>query len=513
MTVSRRILQGSSFVIVAGVLARIGTFLSTLVVIRLLGLERVGELGLIESWLALAGMFSLAGLGMATTRYAATALAGQSDMIGAYAGTALVLGFLLSTGVGITLMGGLHLSFVSTTAETSSLLDSARQFVFEHSFLLFGLLVVMTTREIGAALLEGIQLFRLFVYVNLITGLLSLPVSFLLVQAHGLAGAFGARFFLVGTESVLLLMFALGGMHRLHARLSLHGFFANSRSLLGFALPTLIGQIIANPVRTFMTTLLASQPGGALQVGLLTTSSRIVGLASFIPASMASVIMPVLATDWTRNEREGFGANVLTTLRIMWLAGLPFIVLFLGATPTILHELYGPEYVPAATITFIMVTMVLLTAINETSDRTLAATNHQWLSTANNLVWALMFWLLGLLLVPRYLGLGYAVALLISYGLYIGVQLGWLRRLFRVPLLPLLPLSALTLAAVVAAWWISTHDPSLVQLSMAAALALIVILILWQMFLAEEERCAVRRQARGVYTKFLHRLRFLRTEP
>lgn len=61
MSVSKRILQGSSFVIVAGVLARIGTFLGSLVVIRLLGLEHVGQLGLIESWLALAGMFSLAG--------------------------------------------------------------------------------------------------------------------------------------------------------------------------------------------------------------------------------------------------------------------------------------------------------------------------------------------------------------------------------------------------------------------------------------------------------------------
>lgn len=516
MSVSRRILQGSSFVIVAGVLARIGTFLGSLVVIRLLGLEQVGQLGLIESWLALAGMFSLAGLGMATTRYVAVVLGEESKRIGEYAGTALVLVLFFSTGVGILLLGGVHLVFGSATAETSGLIVTARQFVIEHSYLLFGLLVMMTTREIGVALLEGMQLFRLFVYVNLILGLLNFPVSFLLVQSYGLAGAFGARLVLVGTESVLILIFALNGMHRLHVRLSLHGFFANSRSLLGFALPTLVGQIIANPVRTFMTTLLAAQPGGALQVGLLTTSNRIVGLASFVPASMASVVMPILSTDWSHNERSKFGANVLTTLRIMWLSCLPFIVFFLAATPALLHKLYGPDYVSAATITFIMLTLVLLTAINEISDRTLAATNHQWLSTGNNLAWAVLFWLIGLILVPKYFGVGYAVALLVSFSIYVALQLGWLRRLFQISLQPVPSLITLSLGGIFVAWWIAALPPSFAQVALSASLMLVIVAVEWQLLLSQTEQNILSRQAKQVrlaVVNLYHRLRSSEAPP
>ena len=499
--------------IIAGVLSRIGTFLGSLVIIRLLGLEQVGQLGLIESWLSLATMFSLAGLGVATTRYVATSLAQNAEIIGAYAGTALCLGLILSFGVGLALFIGVKVIPGLAGMDASNLIGVTRSFVLTHVWLLLGLLVVTTLREIGVALLQGMQLFQLFVYVNLIIGVLSLPVSFLLVQAHGLAGAFGTRLILAGVELILILVFALRGLRRLRTRLSLHRLFENSRLLLGFALPTFAGQLIANPVRTFMITLLAMQPNGALQVGLLTTAGRIVGLANFIPASMATVIMPVLATDWGHNQRDRFSANVLTTLRMMWLASLPFVVFFLGATPALLYHLYGSEYVSAATITFLMLIIVLLSAINETSDRTLAAANHQWLSAGNNLVWALLFWALGLYFVPRYLGLGYSFALLMSFGLYIALQLGWLRRLFQISLRPILPLSGLSLGAITIAWWISTLRPFLLQLLVAGAFMFVVGIVQWQMFLHVGEREAFRRQARAARGTLSHRLGFLKSGP
>ena len=53
----------------ANILARVGTFLGNLAIIRLLGLDLVGELGLIESWLNVALIFAVFGLNAAATKF------------------------------------------------------------------------------------------------------------------------------------------------------------------------------------------------------------------------------------------------------------------------------------------------------------------------------------------------------------------------------------------------------------------------------------------------------------
>lgn len=507
MSASGKILRATAFVTVAGVLSRIGTFLGSLVIIRLLGLEQVGVLGLLESWLALAIMFALLGLGVATTRYVATSLAQDTAMIGAYAAAAILLALLISFVVAVIFYYVVLLAPQLTTFGFSDLLTTTRTFVTTHALLMLSLLVVMTLREIAAALLQGMQLFQLFVYINLTTGLLSLPVSYVLVHQYGLTGAMNSRLVLTAIELIVILGFSMHGMHRLQTRFSLHKIRSTSRSLLAFALPTFIGQLIANPVRTFITTLLAAQPGGAVQVGLLTTAGRIVGLANFVPGSMAAVIMPILAAEW-HQQRESFGSVVETTLRMIWLASLPFVLFFLGATPTLLGGLYGDNYVAASTVAFLLLVVVLLTSINETSDRTLAAANRQWLSTGNNLVWAILFLLLGIVLVPSYLGAGYAVALLVSFGLYIALQLGWLKYLYQVSVRPALPLLALSVGGILIAWCIAALAPSLLQITLAGLLAIISIVAEWHMFLNHSEQDALGQrvqQGRAAFVGMLHR--------
>lgn len=495
MSASDKIIRGTAFVTIANILSRIGTFLGSLIVIRLLGLEQVGMLGLLESWLSLASMFALFGLGVATTRYVATSLVEDNRLIGAYSGAAILLGLIFSVVTGVVAYFVIRLAPGPVNFDTSDLIGATRWFIMTHVLLIFSLLVTMTMREIGSAILQGLQLFQLFVYVNLTIGLLSLPVSYLLVRAYGLVGALQARLVLTSVELCLILVLVLHSMQRMETRFTLNMWQTTGRRLIAFGLPTFIGQLIANPVRTFMITLLAAQPAGAVQVGLLTTAGRIVGLANFIPASMASVIMPILATEWQR-QRERFGQTIQTTLRMLWLASLPFTLLFLGATPTILSELYGSEYVAASMVTFLLLVVVLLASINETSDRTLAAANRQWLSTGNNLVWTVLFWLLGLVLVPRYLGLGYAIALLVSFGLYVALQLGWLWRLYQIPLRPLLPLTALSLSGVFFAWWIAMLTTGLLQFILSGLFALLAAVIVWYWLLSREEQNAFHRRAR-----------------
>jgi O-antigen/teichoic acid export membrane protein len=179
---------------------------------------------------------------------------------------------------------------------------------------------------------------------------------------------------------------------------------------------------------------------------------------------------------------------------MIWLSTLPVVLALMAAGPTLLGMLYGPEYVAAWPVTLLFLIMVLLAGVNESADRALAAAERMWLSTGNKLLWALLFVALALALIPRGMAMGYALALLLSFSLYVLVQLGWLRRLFRVRVASLVPLLALSAVFMAIAWLIAGRLVGPVQIVAAGALVLLAMALLWRLFLHSDEREALRQR-------------------
>jgi O-antigen/teichoic acid export membrane protein len=271
--------------------------------------------------------------------------------------------------------------------------------------------------------------------------------------------------------------------------------------LVAFGLPTFLGQLVANPVQPLMLSYLAAQPGGVAQVGLVTTAQRLSSLASFVPGSMAATVMPVLSTELGRGDLRRFREGILVALRMLWLSTLPVVLFLMAACPTLLGVLYGSEYVVAWEVTLVFLGIALLIGVNQSADRALAAADRMWLSTGNNLLWTMLFVPLALLLVPRGFALGYAFAFLISFTLYVILQLGWLRRLFKVYLKPLLPLFAFSLLMVGFAYIFAVRLEPPLQLIAAGALAFVVLLLLWRLFVTGAERKALRHRLGQFWTR------------
>lgn len=135
-------------------------------------------------------------------------------------------------------------------------------------------------------------------------------------------------------ELILLAIALQGSLRRLAIRISIkNGFFHHTRQLFNFSLPTLLGQLVVNPVQTFMLSFLATQPNGLAQVGLITTGQRLSSLTAFLPGAMATTVMPILSTEWGRGDRASFQQGVLSALRMLWLSSLPGVVFFLPQPP------------------------------------------------------------------------------------------------------------------------------------------------------------------------------------
>lgn len=492
-SISGRIWRGTAWTSGANILARIGTFLGNLAIIRLLGLDLTGQLGLIESWVGLITMFAVFGLNLAATKYVSQYLETDRERIGVITGTVLFWGGALA--IGVCAAGYLLLLNLPSPGLAPDTIWSTVQITLGGYFWLVLALVMMTSlRQLVAGIVYGLHAFRVFVWINLAVGLVSFPLSYGLTARYALAGALGSRLSIGVFELILLAIALQGSLRRLAIRISIkNGFFHHTRQLFNFSLPTLLGQLVVNPVQTFMFSFLATQPNGLAQVGLITTGQRLSSLTAFLPGAMATTVMPILSTEWGRGDRASFQQGVLSALRMLWLSSLPGVVFFLAATPTLLSLLYGPEFVVATTVTATLLVMQLLIAINETGDRILAAAGRMWLSTANNLIWLVLFLGFALILIPQAQATGYVLAYLLSFTIYICVQLGWLRQLFQLPLRPLVPLVLGTTLLIVLAYLIMSFIPPPWQLLGAVLLAGGTLMVLWRFFLLEIERQAIGR--------------------
>jgi O-antigen/teichoic acid export membrane protein len=488
----------------ANMLARVGTFLGNLAIIRLLGLDLLGELGLIESWLKVAMMFAVFGVDAAVTKYVSHHLESDPKQVGEIAAAALVLGSISTALVGGLLLIVLKVSqLLGWALQQGAGAGATVEVLTRFAFIFPVLIALFMAKQLIVSIFYGLQTFEVFVWANAVVGLISFPVSYLLVRWQGLLGALEVRGILVAVEIVLLIFPMRRALRRMGAKLSLSRFRQNSQRLLAFGLPTLVGQLVANPVQPLMLSFLAAQSGGIAQVGLITTAQRLSSLASFVPGSMAATVMPALSTEVGRGDMRRFRDGVLVALRMLWLSTLPVVLLLMAACPMLLGVLYGPEYVSAWAVTLVFLMIVMLVGVNQSADRALAAANRMWLSTANNLLWALMFIPLALILIPRGMALGYAVAFLISFALYVLIQLGWLRRLFRVRLVPLAPLFALSMLTMAAAWLIAVRLVSCVQIIAAVALAGVAVFLQWRLLLSGAERQALQRRARRLWMRGL----------
>lgn len=486
MSVKSQILRGTSFVSGASLIARIGTFLANLAIIRLLGRDLIGQLGLIESWLGFATLFSLVGVGVGITKFVAQYWQDDTQRVGGIAATSLLIGSISSFLVGGVAWAALSLNLLGHS--------SVAQLLQNYSGLFFCLILMASLKQVVTSIIYGLQTFQVLVGANVVVGMLSFPLSYFLVKQRHLEGALIARLLLSLVEMAWLSWAMSRTLRHNGTQLHLKQWRRDGRQLLVFGLPTFVGQLASNPVQPFVLTLLATQPGGVAQVGLITIAQRLVSLVSFFPSSMASILTPVLSSEWGSGDQSRFRESALTTLRMCWLCALPICVFFMAASPIILNRLYGKQFVGAWPVTFVLLLISLVGSLNETADRSFIAAGRVWLSTSNNFVWLAFFVPLVWYLIPSHGAMGYAVAFLFTFELYVILQILWLFQLFRVNISALFPMLAVSVGIVCCAWIIASSH----HLVGALAIALLTVGVEARYFLSQDERASLHRRFQGL---------------
>jgi len=220
---------------------------------------------------------------------------------------------------------------------------------------------------------------------------------------------------------------------------------------------------------------------------------------------MGTVILPVLSGIWGRGESDEFQQAVQYSSRMMWFISLPVIIFFVAATPVLLGGLYGPEFTAASTVTILMLASTLLSGVNDTGVRVLAAANRQWLTVA--MVTGSMVISVGVSLwaVPSLLAVGYALALLISTVAFLAALLVVLDKIFEIRTLQIVVVLAASAPLFALAVLISRVPVGYLQLILALAATSFTLVMMWRRMMSTPEKQAFRQYA----ATLLLRLRLL----
>lgn len=396
MTAASRVAKNTFVLTALKLLLPASSMAMVLVVARYLGTEGLGRYSLIFSWFNVFATIASLGMSAVISRDAAA----MPEKVPALLSSALSLGTLSS----LLLIGVIYLlrngfGYDENTQVALALLSLA--------------ILPATLLSYFEATFVALERMEFIAFFSLSENLLRVMLSVLmLLLGHGIQAVAAVA---VGTQMLacgagLLFVRKLGLLPRGSFDLSM------LRHLVGaaptFALIGVLAMVISK-IDIFML----SKMGAIEDVGLYGAGSRILEIASVLPASLCLSVYPGLARA-SKSNPELLPRLGGETFRYLFALTLPVAV---GATvlaEPIMSFLYGSSFRSAATVLAVLVWMVIPYAWIRYYAYVLVAANRQRIDLLFNVMLLMLTAILNWLLIPRYGAVGAALAMLLSMCLY-----------------------------------------------------------------------------------------------
>jgi O-antigen/teichoic acid export membrane protein len=399
--------------LVGTLFAQGSVFLTAIVLARLLGKEVFGELGMIQSTLLTLTSIAQVSTGLTATKYVAEYRDADKARAGRVLGLCSVL--TLITGVVATSLLLISASWVSEHMMAAPHL--AVSLTISAAFVLFS---VMNGYQVGA--LAGLECYKSISLFGALLGAVHLALCGLGALSWGLHGAIG------GMALSALLRWGVYG-YALHRELGRHGISIQrgegmkERDVLQrFALPAALSGLTAMPAIWLGNALLVQQPNGYAEMGLFSAANNIRTLMLIIPALLNGVGVAVLTNRFGNRDGDGyFGlyyANVTIT-GVFALAGTALMMVLAAVIP----GWYGMESSDSSETLILILSLAIIPEV-------VAVSLYQVIQTSGRM-WTSFFLValprdlsmiaLATILIPKWGGVGWALAYTLSWGIALAV--------------------------------------------------------------------------------------------
>ena len=400
-----RLARGAVWLLAGNAVSRLLSLVASIVTARILGQTSFGEFGIITATIALFGVVSESGMGMTNSRYVSSLRNTNPDRVGGVVLFSLIIvSFIGSVIFFIIYMLTPYLA--STTLNAPVLIPYLR---------LAALAVISGSLE-GAILgaLSGFEDFRPIARVNVIQGVLSLPISVIGVMHFGLAGAVGA---FVVNSFLRLILLGLALSHRLYcSKVALNWRLVwQERGIFWrFSLPAMSSGLMVTPVTWWCSTILAKQVGGYAELGLFTAANQWRIILLFLPNLLGSVALPILAETWGRGESERVKRFVSQLFRLLWTFFLPVVIVLIGLSKIIMGW-YGQGFQVGYAVMIALVLTAYVQLVLSLFGTLIAVYGRMWLGFLMNTGWAIVIISSAYIFVKPYGAMGLAFAYLLAY--------------------------------------------------------------------------------------------------
>ena len=415
-----RFTHGAFWSAVGTVGARLATFLAAVVTARFLGQVGFGELAMIQSTIGLLGTFAGLGIGMTATKYVAE-LRGKDPK---RTGRIIALTYLVSwTGGGL-----MALVCIAAAPWLAARTINAPHLVPE---LRLASLVLFVSAGFGpqGGILAGCQAFRAIARINWWQGLLSLPLTILLVWLGGSRGVILALILTTLIGGVLSSLALRKEYAAFGIRFKFFEAWREKSIFWHFSIPAFLASAVYTPIIWVANALLVRQPGGYAELGIFNAAMQFQFIIVAINTILAQVSVPMLAEIFGQDDKSRFNQIFNRYLKASWGFSISFGFLALALSP-LLISVYGKYFRDGGGILSLVICYTVITVPGSIIAQSFYSSGKMWYSLANTFIWALSFLIMVSLLVPHYKALGLAGAFIISYSILLLTQLIMIKQIF-----------------------------------------------------------------------------------
>ena len=355
---AKRLASGAAWSLVGAVATRVLTLASSIIVVRILGKERLGEFGMVQSTLAMLGTFAGLGLGMTATKYVAELRAKDPARVGRILGVVIFSG--LVSGLVMTAAGWAASEWLAERV-------IERQSLAPYLRLSAVLLLIGVVDGVFNSALAGFEAFGRSARISIYIAVVNLLISFPLVYLYGL---YGAVVGLIITNTLHLIFAAVAtylACRSFKIRITLDRSAGQEwPMLIHYALPALGANIMVIPATWLANVLLVRTENGFAEMGLVRVVDIMRNLAMYLPTVLLAPTFAVLANvaddpaSVRKTMRYGMGISALSVL--------PLALAISALGKVALGTLFGQEFAQAGLVLACGMTVTAVQAMGAASE-------------------------------------------------------------------------------------------------------------------------------------------------
>lgn len=397
--------RAAAWVVVGAGALQLFNLIAAVVTARLLGKTHFGELAILQSTIGVFGVLAGLGLGITSVKFVAQHKRRDPERSGR------LIGLLLLSGAAFGLVSAALLVFCAPLI-AEKILDASP--LSGELRLGAGLVLFNTINGVQLGALTGLEAYRATAYLNLLRGLVCTPVLIVPVAIWRLPGAVVGLVAAAGIGCLLNQM-ALRRLCR-EAGIPIRYIWLREdlRVLWSFSVPAFLGMAMTSPITWIGNAMLVRTPGGYAEMGLFNAANHWRSALATLPGLAAQPVLPLLSHLYAAGEMVRYRSVLASALKAVSLLVSVLALPLLLLAPLIM-DTYGPDYSRGAPILAVLALSAVLSASCSVIGQSIASAGRMWHGLLLNCIWAASFLLAARYTVPRWQGLGLAVALLSSY--------------------------------------------------------------------------------------------------